>query len=433
MKYVPQTNDKYALTEKGELISFAKRWKTPRVIKGTRNHHGYVGVYLDMADGTRKNFKLHRLMAEVFYPDEFSPECNVLHRNDIRDDNRLENLYVGTKRDNSRDIVVNGRHNRAKLTLEQAREVRILLRKKPYWEIAEEYGVPETSITNILYGKTYSQLGEFRISDKERDIHYKLEGKYRRTSFAVEKAVRDFAEQNPEATFKQIAEEFDLELSTARRIVLAIGKARNNRTFPIRATSRNNGNEETAKKIVAEWKNGASKTSLSKKYDLHISMVSRITLGQYKYKSEASKRRDKERQAFVMRSMGRKLKDKDCDAIRQAYLDGQTPNQIATRRKLSIVAIRKILSGKARNEASLLPVFNGDLKRDGEKKWYATGSDHAAAKLSEDAVRFIRETRLNGEYSQHELAALFNVSSPVIYYANSGYTWKHVKPEAGSL
>lgn len=62
-----------------------------------------------LRNGSRKCCLVHRLVAESFIgtiPDDRV----VCHRNDIRHDNRLENLYIGTRAENTADAYRNGRY-----------------------------------------------------------------------------------------------------------------------------------------------------------------------------------------------------------------------------------------------------------------------------------------------------------------------------------
>lgn len=76
---------------------------------GARTKHKHVNLRDDNVQHPRK---VHRLVAEAFIgpiPDGMQ----VLHWNDIPDDNRVENLRIGTFSDNAYDKVRNGRHHNA--------------------------------------------------------------------------------------------------------------------------------------------------------------------------------------------------------------------------------------------------------------------------------------------------------------------------------
>jgi len=66
-------------------------------------------------DGKAHSARVHRLVAEAFLGP--APEgAEVCHRDDNNDNNKLSNLYWGTRSDNLRDAVRNGRHWQANKT-----------------------------------------------------------------------------------------------------------------------------------------------------------------------------------------------------------------------------------------------------------------------------------------------------------------------------
>lgn len=74
--------------------------------------HKFIGVKVD---GQRFTLSVHRMVAEAFIsrPDNTYEVC---HFNDIPSDNRVSNLYWGTKATNASDAVRNGRNYWSKQT-----------------------------------------------------------------------------------------------------------------------------------------------------------------------------------------------------------------------------------------------------------------------------------------------------------------------------
>lgn len=52
------------------------------------------------------------------------------------------------------------------------------------------------------------------------------------------------------------------------------------------------------------------------------------------------------------------------------------------------------------------------------------GADHAAAKLTDDKVRWIRKNR--NKYSLAKMAKMLGVCTKTVHYVTQGITWKHV-------
>lgn len=82
------------------------KWKG-RILKPQRGSKGHWGVNLCKAGKSKTHF-IHRLVAEAFLDNE---EGNPLvrHLDDVRENNRLENLAWGTHSDNAYDAIRNGR------------------------------------------------------------------------------------------------------------------------------------------------------------------------------------------------------------------------------------------------------------------------------------------------------------------------------------
>ena len=126
---------------------------------------------------SRKNVKLHRLVAEVYIPNPDNLPV-VMHLNDDRTDNRVENLRWGTQKENVHDAIQKGRlkvqgsdnpmygvhkygfnspHH--KLSKRNLRRIHRLYSKgytKKY--IAHRIGVKGATISNYLNKKHYKFL-----------------------------------------------------------------------------------------------------------------------------------------------------------------------------------------------------------------------------------------------------------------------------------
>ena len=66
--------------------------------------------YVFMRVGNKK-YGIHRLVAYLFlWLDIKNKNIFACHKNDIRDDNRLENIFVWTPQDNTQDMISKWKH-----------------------------------------------------------------------------------------------------------------------------------------------------------------------------------------------------------------------------------------------------------------------------------------------------------------------------------
>ena len=83
-----------------------------RIKKNRLSKHGYKKVELSIIGGGMKSCKIHVIKARAFLYTPNPLAYNVVrHLNDIRTDNRLENLVWGTQSDNIQDCIRNGKFN----------------------------------------------------------------------------------------------------------------------------------------------------------------------------------------------------------------------------------------------------------------------------------------------------------------------------------
>ena len=117
--------------------------------------------HLNVSLGANNTELVHRLilLAFVGFPDS-GQEC--LHKNGIPNDNRLENLCWGTRRENRSDMSRHAqqygrRQGSSHLTEETIRAIkRRLFLKDPQVLLAKEFGVHVNTISNINRGYTHT-------------------------------------------------------------------------------------------------------------------------------------------------------------------------------------------------------------------------------------------------------------------------------------
>lgn len=98
----------YIITDHGRVFNL----KTGRELKPGKNYSSvrknrtYTTCYVNLcANGKRKKFYVHRLVANAFLDKPDGIDLVVNHKNHNTSDNRVENLEWITKSENSKDVI----------------------------------------------------------------------------------------------------------------------------------------------------------------------------------------------------------------------------------------------------------------------------------------------------------------------------------------
>lgn len=170
----------YEIDTNGNVWSFLiqkrkKGWKTGFKRQKTKNKHklkgslfntGYLYVHLCKGDSRFYSQKtIHRLVAETFIS---NPKNNpiVCHKNGIKTDNRVINLYWGTQKENLSDMVKHGRSLRgeknfkAKLTQKQIEKIKKMYKTNKYTqvELGRLFKVSNSTIHDIVKKRNWKHV-----------------------------------------------------------------------------------------------------------------------------------------------------------------------------------------------------------------------------------------------------------------------------------
>ena len=151
----------YQVSSLGRVKSYPRPATSGGVLKFgvvTGNRHAVV-----LSKGNVRNMQLvaHLVAAAFLGP---SNGLQVLHKNDVTTDDRLENLRYGTHAENMQDKVLNGRslrgakHHKAKLTEDQARSIKLRSQEEKTKVLAQEFAVSCQTIQAIKHGNNWGWL-----------------------------------------------------------------------------------------------------------------------------------------------------------------------------------------------------------------------------------------------------------------------------------
>lgn len=135
---------RYYITKSGKLYSnWRGKWN---FIKPVMKDNGYISNNLVGDDGKRYNLYRHRLVAMVWIP---NPNPNrlsqVCHKDNNPLNNRVENLYWGTPKDNMGQCIRDGRFyfvgKERERSIDSLRLIRFYKQGKSRKEILDEFGI----------------------------------------------------------------------------------------------------------------------------------------------------------------------------------------------------------------------------------------------------------------------------------------------------
>ncbi len=148
----------YTVTRQGEIFSY--KWNKRRRLEPTISASGYRTVECDSVSQPVGRWVLLAFVGSC------PAECEMLHKNGNRLDDRLKNLRWGSRQENINDRQRHGtqcqgvEHPRARLTAAQVRVLREAYRSKTRTiaDLAREYGVGYYTASNAARGRSYKDV-----------------------------------------------------------------------------------------------------------------------------------------------------------------------------------------------------------------------------------------------------------------------------------
>jgi hypothetical protein len=156
-------------------LIYSTRTDRGQPLKGYPNKDGYISHHLRYGE---KDFKVlaHRIV--WMSQNGFIPPRRVIdHINRVKDDNRIANLRVVTHRENclnrgpyEQNHVYGEAHHKAKLTIEQVKEIRRLYANRVMSQdkLARLYGMGQSTISSLIRGEIWKECLP-QASDEKRE------------------------------------------------------------------------------------------------------------------------------------------------------------------------------------------------------------------------------------------------------------------------
>lgn len=148
---------RYAVSDRGEVRS------ANGMLAAWINDEGYRKIAIREDDGAKRNYFVHKLVADLHLPPPRVGDRYVLHRNNCRVDCSASNLRWGTHAQNHADKVAAGTARLGairKLTCMDVKAIRASSESAP--EIAARLGISVSHAREVKNGRKWAWLDESR-------------------------------------------------------------------------------------------------------------------------------------------------------------------------------------------------------------------------------------------------------------------------------
>lgn len=123
--------------------------------------------------GITRSLKISRLVAEAYIPNPLNKPC-VCHKDNNRTNNRVENLYWGTYKENTQQCIQDGRFKPGGRDILDEFSINCLLYEynlgKPRSILKKKFGISDSAITRIINLKSKPKFGNYKFKAIYQDI-----------------------------------------------------------------------------------------------------------------------------------------------------------------------------------------------------------------------------------------------------------------------
>ena len=165
-KYIPNSDNKYQVSNYGRIKSFCYDNTDGRIVK-CGNIKGYKSINIKV-DGKKKTFLIHKLVAELFIPKPNENKNVVIHKDWNKLNNQVENLQWLTREESfnrAQDKLVEARKRKgrvvtnSKLNKKDVIAIKEMLDKgRKQKVIAKLFCVSEMQISRIKNKVSWSEV-----------------------------------------------------------------------------------------------------------------------------------------------------------------------------------------------------------------------------------------------------------------------------------
>lgn len=166
--YVSKTGNVYSRYIRGSRGKLSNEF-TPLIPKKRPKYYS-VSLY---RDGKSTKIFVHRLVAMTYIPNPKNKPC-VCHKDNDRTNNRVENLYWGTYKENTQQCIQDGRFKPGGRDILDEFSINCLLYEynlgKPRSILKKKFGISDSAITRIINLKSKPKFGNYKFKAIYQDI-----------------------------------------------------------------------------------------------------------------------------------------------------------------------------------------------------------------------------------------------------------------------